>query len=310
MTMDNYDRYTIAKGFIDGKDKDARPIYGLFIAVAFGKELVYFAERFSCDVIDRNISWAEMVGMLNAAPDESREENLARYEKELHQYVEMSRLFQSESGVLDAKDIEHKITYFCSDILGINAITFVELTALAKDDLVSLMPFLKMDGSDAAGSDAREGNGDAEEEHFFGEETPHKERKRDLFVSCEPVLDQVKGIAVSDLSVGSSVSCRLPHESVYYKFFKGRFPDFDGVITGEVTGIKVSEDAPAVVALDLADGIAGIMKISGKVRIALAEKHAAEAMENNSARSVELILAGASVILFLCLLGVLLYILS
>lgn len=308
--MDNHDRYTIAKGFIDGKDKDARPIYGLFLAVAFGKELVYLAERFSHELIDRNISWAEMVGLLNSQPDESREESLAQYEKELRQYVEMSRLFQSDSSVLDAKAIEHKITYFCSDILAINAITFLELTALAKDDLVSLMPFLKNDGTGVAGEDARPEYGDEEEEHFFEESTAHKERKRDLFVSCEPVLDPVRGIAVSDLSVGDSVSCRLSHESVYYKFFKGRFPDFDGVITGEVTGIKVSEDAPAVVALDLVDGIAGIMKISGKVRISLAEKHDSEETENGSERSVEVILAGASVILFLCLLGVLLYILS
>jgi translation initiation factor IF-1 len=101
------------------------------------------------------------------------------------------------------------------------------------------------------------------------EETPSRE---DLVIRCEPVLDPVNGIAANELGIGESVLAKLPQDSVFFKLLSRNVPDFNGIITATVTGILMNELGTSNISLSLSDGVTGLMKMSGKVRIKVAPK--------------------------------------
>ena len=308
----NSSKYTIAKGFINGRDSNARTVFGLFLAATSGEGIAYLREIFSYEPIDTAASWETLLALLEDPRVPDRDAELIRYEHELHEFIDINRLFYSTKGHLDAKQIERKISYFCSDILNISAITFLELSEVGPGDLYALFPSLKESTDTPATDDNEERADDRDTEKLTsddmaGGEPSDDDEEGEIFVACEPVLDPVTGVALNDLQVGDVVACHLPETSTFYKFFMRGYPRFDGTLNGIITGIQLDEYGTATVALKLADGVSGALRLSGKVRIKMLAKGADV---KKSTLSMEVVLAFSSVVVFLGIMGVLLYKLS
>lgn len=298
------ERHTLAKGFINGRDQSGRPVYGLFVAAASPTDLIYASEMFSYDQVDADASVEIIQSLLETSKTSEKTPQIVHYEKEFHQFMEISRLFQNTKGYLDAKDIERKISYFCSDTLGFSAITFLEMNEVASGELLAIFPFLLRE--DEKKKEVESGPSEGEDEN--GAKSGGA-KDGVVFVACEPVLDPVSGIALNDLMIGDVIVCRLPEDSSFYKFFSGSRPEFDGILRGVITGIQLGEYGIATVAIELSEGISGALRISGKVRIKRLATVSNSSDDSKNA-SIEMLLAISSVVVFLSVMGVLLYKLS
>jgi hypothetical protein len=302
-------KFVIAKGFIDGKDASGRPVHGLFISASACQKILYFKEIFTNEPIDRTLPWPALLAMLNDEnADMQTNHALARRGKEFHEFVVTNRLLEYGRGHMDAKDIERRISYFCSNSLDLSAVTFLDLTTVEEDDLYALMPFI----SEQSGAPDEEEHGGepgadiGEDRGVFGDE---EETPGEVFIACEPVLDPVSGVAISGLSVGDTIVTRLPETSSFYQFLVNKNPAFDGNIEGDITGVRMNEYDMAVVAVKLADGISGTMKLSESVRVKRVERLTdGAALPPEKARiSTEVIFAALSVAIFLMIMGFLMY---
>lgn len=305
-------KYTIAKGFINGRDGSSRSVFALFVAAVSASGTAYLKELFTYETIDTEAPWETLLAMLEAPKPQDRDADLARYEHEFHEFIDINRPFYSTKGHLDAKQIERKISYFCSDILDISAITFLDLSEVGAADLYALFPSLMESANAPAKTGAEAAADDRDEEKLtssdvVSSEPLSDEEKGEIFAACEPVLDPVSGVALSDLQIGDVVACRLPETSTFYKFCMRGYPKFDGTLSGVITGIHLDEYGTATVALKLADGVSGALRLSGKVRIKILAKGADV---KRTTLSIEVVLAFSSVIVFLGIMGVLLYKLS
>lgn len=303
-------QYSVLKGFIHGRDVGTRPIYGAFVAVGSPSGLVYHGERFSSEPIESSLNWTSLIALFGEshAEEKAEAETLGKYERELHTYIEMTRGFLGEKGPMDNKAVEKKIAYFCSDVLEMSVITFVELTPMDESELLFTMPFLRERlHKKHEAPEEKKFPEEADKPEGFPPDTPGTPDASEVFIACLPVLDPVSGVAVSNLSVGDTVYCRLPEDSAFYKLFRRSLPSFDGVVTGEVTGVQLSETGSSIVALRLSDGVSGALKISGKVRIRTLASGMFGKTAASREMSVEIALAAAGVVFFLCLLGILVY---
>jgi hypothetical protein len=263
-------KFVIAKGFIEGRDAAGRSVYGLFISASGYQKTLYFREIFTNDPIDRAQPWPALLALLN---DESAQQptspSLSKYKGEFHNFAAANRLFEHGRGHMDPREIEHKISYFCSHVLNLSAVTFLELTTVMEDDLSALIPFISEQSDDAERRE-KETDVNAEEDDDESqdlEKNDEQETRSEIFIACEPVLDPVSGIATGKLSVGDAIMTRLPETSSFYQFLTSENPSFDGIIEGNVTGIRINEYDVATVAVKLADGISGALKLSGSVRV-------------------------------------------
>jgi hypothetical protein len=138
--------------------------------------------------------------------------------------------------------------------------------------------------------------------------------KEDIAIRCEPILDPVKGLAMNELTVGDSVMTRLPADSVFFKLMARNIAGFDGVIAANVTGILQNELGTATISLALSDGIMGVMKLSGKVRVKTAGATAEAKRKPGPHSPLEIppgaVFGAAGIVVFLSLLAMLFYILK
>ncbi|MDR1943204.1 MAG: hypothetical protein LBQ19_00110 [Synergistaceae bacterium] len=305
--FDRFESYSIARGFIHGSEKNSRRLCGLFLGVASGLKLCYLGVRFTLDPVDKDVSWEELLSLLKSTESE-RNETLVNYENRLHDFLERERVLLSSKRALDRKAIERKTTYFCADVLGVSAVTFVELSSVTGEEIFTLLPFLKEgdeegkkesglseDGEDKKGLDCGEGDENTADE---------------IFIPCDPIIDPVLGIQASKLAVGESVYCRMPENSPFYKICAASVAGFDGVVKGEVTGVKINEIGTSVVALNLADGISGALKLSPNVSIKKVRRDdgAPSGAEDRLPRNILLVAAGVTILL--CAMRILFHFLS
>ena len=288
--------YNVTKGFINGHEKNSSPVYGVFLGVSSKMTLHLLMARFAAEPIEMEISQSELLALLNAP--RAQEENggeercrpLLKYEESLKHYIESNRILLSENGSLDAKAIERNITYFCSSELEISAVSFVDVI----NDPDSASALL-----DACG--AGKGNkGWAEDEDGDSRKDGSDKKPDEIFIECAAVIDPVAGSPVSKLVIGQEVCCRLPETSPFYEICRTSLPGFDGIVTGSVTGTKINEFGNAVVAVSLAEGISGTMKVQGNVWIKIAKTaHPDQANPANYelARDIALGTVGAALLL-------------
>jgi hypothetical protein len=105
----------------------------------------------------------------------------------------------------------------------------------------------------------------------------------------------------------------LPQDSVFFKLLSNNIANFDGIITATVTGILMNELGTSNISLALSDGVTGLMKMSGKVRIKMAPRQD-ESKKNKASTPFELpagfAFGMAGVIIFVFALFVVYYILK
>lgn len=313
------DKLSIVKGFIDARDEKQAGLYGVFLGVASRFDVKFTRSLFSHEPIDQRLSWQALLSFLREKKTSARDQALSDMESRLENFLASGRLLSSAVKSMNGKSIEQQVNLFCSDDLRLRSVTFVEITPVEEEELLPFEADDQKQGEEKnEAQDTDEGRGVDPEGGVPVDEEEKNEKK--LFVACEPILDPVSGVAISDLEVGVNIVCKLPEDSIYYKLFVSRFPDFEGSVTGEITGIRINELGTAIVGVSLADGISGVLKLSGKVRIRLANKNKEEFLKNredawgpwNGEDAFPLGFAFGSTVVFLllCLIGALLYFLS
>jgi hypothetical protein len=304
MGIEGYDgKCVIIKCTINGKDASGGPVYGLFMCVVDSEELLYEGEIFSSSPLDAEASLSEIYALLISPRPDIRVESLSKYEEELGRFIRTSRMFQNEKNLNDPKALEHKITYFCTSTLSLNSISFLEINEMTRGEIYLIIPSLKK-------NDESDGDDAPEEISLIVEDGKSGEGGLpDVVVACDPILDPVLGVAVGDLALGTIIRCKLREGSIFYSLMENASPDFDGTVTGDVTAVSVSELGSAVVALKLSEGVTGAMKLAGSVRVKIVSKPA-PAVAPHKRPSVEIVLATAGVIVFLCILAALMRFLS
>jgi hypothetical protein len=268
--MNDFNRnfsYNLIKGLINGHEKNSSPIYGVFLGVSAEASLYLLKTRFTAEPIETGIAREDLLALLNAprthgkedgeGGDEKSGDSLLEYEERLNDFIKSKNLLVSEKGTIDAKAIERKITYFCSSELEINAVTFVDVIDASPDEAVSLI----------ASCAPNSGEGKNEGECAAEEDAGEGKRTDEIFIECAAVIDPVAGLPISKLVKGQEICCRLPETSPFYKICQSGIPDFNGIVSGSVTGIKVNEFGSAIVAVSLAEGISGAIKVQSNIWI-------------------------------------------
>jgi len=284
---------------IDGKDSFGTELYGVYISVVESGVSLFNGAFFGREPIGESFSIAEMIALVNSQHPEERAEELTNFESSLDNFVQTSQLFVSDKNLSDPKSLEHKITYFCTTVMSLNAITFVEVVNMPKSELSEIIPSLVNDGEgDADEETSPDSDGDDAEEAL-----------PDVAIRCDPVLDPVNGVSVAKLSVGTMVYCKMREDSAYYNLMAKVSPGFDGIVAGDVAGVRENEQGSMTVVVKLSDGVTGAFKALSNIRLKLVEKPVAGSSISNRF-SVEIIFAVAGVIIFLCLMAILLHYLT
>jgi hypothetical protein len=166
---------------------------------------------------------------------------------------------------MNAKPAEQAVSRFCIDHLKLKAVCFASFVKASDADMEL---FRKPVASPPPEYDQTELPGESQPEPEASRETTGSvEKEREIFVRCDPVLDPVSGVAMNDLSAGTHIYGRLAPDSIVYKLLAKNNRNFDGIISAQVSGIAMNNLGTATVSLILSDGIAGVMKLSGKVRV-------------------------------------------
>ncbi|MDR3279174.1 MAG: hypothetical protein LBT23_01565 [Synergistaceae bacterium] len=298
-------KIAVIKCVINGHDANSNPIHGFCMGVMDDNDLLYHGELFSREPIDSVASLSELYAKLTSPRPEMRTAELSEYENSLAGYIASSRLLQGEKNIADPKAMEHKITYFCSSVLGLNAISFLEMQEMSREDLYLIIPALRKADDDknmtSPGDEARASAGGADEEV---KSTP------DVVVACDPILDPVSGIPASALAAGDSVFCKLKEDSVFYSMMKSAVENFDGIVSGEVSAAQMNDMGSVTLAIQLSDGITGAIRIAGTVRVKAVRLAAPEPAMRKSPHQMAIAFAVAGVVAFLCVMGLLLRFLS
>ncbi|MCL2684399.1 MAG: hypothetical protein FWE55_04065 [Synergistaceae bacterium] len=294
--------YVVVTCRIDGKESSGA-VYGISVSVVDEHVLVYNGVFFDNEPIDPSLPPSEMISLTNSARPNERPETFSSFESSLDDYIRTSRIFQNDKSLNDLKSLEHKITYFCTSAMSLNALTFLGVGRIAKNELNQIIS-----PPDAPNDEGGENNG--EENLLAGGDEDAEDAPSEVAVMCDPVLDPVNGVSAGDIAVGTTIYCKMREGSTFYNLMEKVSPGFDGTVTGDVTGVKVNELGRATVAVNLSDGMTGAIKVASNVRIKVAEKTEAAGDAPSNQFGVEVIFAVAGVIIFLCIMAVLFHYLS
>jgi hypothetical protein len=256
----------LVKGFVNGHGKNSLPIYAVFLGMSDGRSERLLRTRFLMEPVERDTPWSDLVTLLNAptepAEDGNRENSdpMQGYAERLRLFIHSERILMTEKKELDTKAIERDVTHFCAYDLDINAITFVDVTRVSESEASSMLTeFREKAPGDANGEDGQQAD---DAEPAADEENPNE-----VFIECGVVIDPVAGLPASKLSEGQEIHCRLPADSPFYKICETNLPNFNGIVTANVTGVKTNEFGNSVIAVSLAEGITGVMKVKGNIWI-------------------------------------------
>ena len=282
---------------IDGKDAFGMDRNAISVNVVDDNLLVYNRTLFSAEKFEEQLTLRDMVSLIDSSSEGERLEELKTLESSLDDYAISSRLFQSENNINDPKALEHAITYYCTTVLSLNAITFLELTPASRKELSKFIPSLKHGGIETDADEEIPSGGDNNED---GEALPN------TAILCDPVLDPVNGVPIEDLAAGEVLYCKLREGSVFYNLMEKISPDFDGIVTGDVMGVSVNELGTAAVEVILSEDVTGTIKVPANVRLKMASDSdiTITAPQN---LLVKVIFAVLGVIFFLCLMAILLH---
>ncbi|MDR1137810.1 MAG: hypothetical protein LBK91_05765 [Synergistaceae bacterium] len=306
--------YLIVKGYIDAKDERGSPLFGTLLAVVSRRDLKYLSVMFSRDKSCKSMEWNELLPLHRGRENEPyRDPMLKRHEDELFKYLAHGSILNSIAKNYNAKQTEQAISRYCLDKMQLKAVSLIEFFE-ASDEAIALF---EHSGDAAAGETPKTGEAPLETAETDGagvpsEDVSESKNKDTLIIRCEPILDPVGGIAMSEINIGEVVMTRLPSDSVFFKLLSKNISGFDGVVTASVTGVLMNELGTATISLALADGITGVMKLSGKVKVKTAAPGREERDENRGGQMeipAELVFVLAGVTLFLCGVAILYYIL-
>ncbi|MDR1966383.1 MAG: hypothetical protein LBQ36_06705 [Synergistaceae bacterium] len=268
--------YIIVKGYVDAKDERGNALYGTILGLVSRRDIKYLSVMFSRDKIPKSMEWNDLLAAHKDKGDsEERDPAIVRREDGLLQYLDHAGVLNVIAKNHNTKQAEQSISRYCMESLQLKAISLVEYLD-ASDDDISVFEAEKAaeagpwddSGGEGAPSD-QDGDGSADEA-----ESENAPKGRDeIAVRCDPILDPVNGVAMNELNVGERILAKLPGDSVFFKLLSRNIRGFDGVVMAEITGILLNELGTATISLSLSEGISGVMKLSGKIRVKVAPAH-------------------------------------
>jgi hypothetical protein len=267
--------YYIIQGFIDAKDDRGRSVNGTFVALASRRDIKYTSVLFGNVEENKSLSWSELLPLHEeAAKDEGRDPLLMHHEEGLLKFLRTSLLLSNVAKNLNAKPAEQAISRFCLEHLKLKSVCFVKFFAATEEDIAQ---FEKDKPEQTNEADIKSEPPFPEDPYIHDQDVENRpenggKNSRELFIRCDPVLDPIRGVAMNELAVGDNVYGRLPSDSVIYKLLAKNNSKFDGTVTAKVSGILLNDLGTATVSLTLSDGIAGVMKLSGKVKVKIANE--------------------------------------
>ena len=269
--MDMTKNYLV-QGFIDARDERQGALSILLLAVATRRDLLSIDILVSDGAINKGLSWEEMLPILRAPKAPDRPPQYEKIENDLKDFIDLGRHLQNIAKNRNTKPVEQAISRYCGDHFHLKAVTFLNSTEISSDALALILEKKESEepknkpktGGKKEETDTDTDTGTETEAETAGEE---KKELQGIFIRCEPLLDPVHGIAMMDLHPGDVVFATLPADSVFYKLFLNQFPQFDGTINAEITGIVHNDTGSATVSMNIAEDISGLMKLTGRVRI-------------------------------------------
>jgi hypothetical protein len=266
--------FVIVKGYIDAKDDHGRAHYGSILGVVSRREVKYLNVMFSRNESLKTVNWQDLLPVLcGKYQDTDRDPMIFHHEEELFKYLQSCAVLTTIAKNHSTKQAEQAISRYCLENLHLKAVSLMECFDATDEDIA----IFENEGG-ASGPSSTGGKREEEPEPEIAEnaqEPEHSEEtqsKEEIVIRCEPVLDPVNGIAANELAIGESVLAKLPQDSVFFKLLSKNIANFDGIITTTVTGILLNELGTAAVSLVLSDGVTGLMKTPGKVRIKIARQ--------------------------------------
>jgi hypothetical protein len=260
--------YIIVKGFIDAKEERGRTIYGTLVALVSRRNVNFASVWFSREEIPRDIEWDELLRLhAEKGRDDERDPFAVRNEELLSDFLFRSNALNGIAKNNNAKSAEQTISRFCLDQLQLKAVSFLDFVD-AKGNDIDYIESLKADAHESE-HEADPASGQDAANDLAGGEGDDK-TANEIFVKCDPVLDPVNGVAMNELRIGDTIFAKLPEDSVFFKLLAKTHSAFDGTISADVTGILLNELGTATISLSLSDGVSGVMKLSGKVKIKVA----------------------------------------
>ncbi|GHV57626.1 hypothetical protein FACS1894216_22180 [Synergistales bacterium] len=306
--MDNIgnelESFVIVHGYVDAKNESDDNVRGSFLAVASRRHIKYISVVFGLGAESQSEHWKELLAShLRAKESSDRNIRDTQYERELERFLRDGAELNLIARNLNTKPAEQAVSRYCSDALKLKAVCFINFVAAASEDLEAFnMPGGESSKPEAEkkGSELLETNaaGDGAEMDYDG----LPEESKDIFIKCDPILDPVFGVAMNELRTDDLVYAQLRPDSVFYKLISGTNPSFDGTITATVTNMLVNEYGTSIISLTLAEGVVGVMKLSGKVKIRAAAplKPSGKRTKGKFAQTnipPELVLGGAALLL-------------
>jgi hypothetical protein len=229
------------------------------MCVADARDIKYDGAIFSIGAITVNMDTPlpELYAALEAPRVNEHRGEMMKYENDLKNYVRTSRLFHGEKNTGDPKAMERTISYFCTSVMSLNAVSFLELTSMSLGELyLAIPPLERKDRLESSEAGKRPANGGTKDAASRGIEIP-----------CDPVLDPAAGVPADALSAGDVVCCKIREDSEFFNRMFKKSAAFDGTVSGEITAINFSEPGSAVISLKLSDGVSGTLKLTGKAGI-------------------------------------------
>ena len=259
--------FVIIKGFIDARDERGKAIFGTLLSLVSRREIKYLSVMFSHEETPKSITWNDLLLLhKEKASERDRYPMMIHQEEEFFKFLRQGTVLNNVAKNHNTKQAEQSISRYCLDSLQLKAVSFIEFSEALEGDMeVFALEEGHTDDSPEVEAETPPDSSDSEDQE---EEKPTEPKaKEDVAVRCEPILAPVGGVAMNELSIGDTVMVSLPADSVFYKLLSRNVRGFDGVISANVTGLLQNELGTATVSLSLAEGINGVMKLSGKVRI-------------------------------------------
>ncbi|MDR1651432.1 MAG: hypothetical protein LBR87_06570 [Synergistaceae bacterium] len=303
--------FIIIKGYIDAKDGRGNSLFGTVLALASRREIKYLSVMMSNDKVPKSLEWRDLLVMhRDREKQDGRDPLIVHHEDEIFRYLQKSTVLNNVAKNHNTKQAEQAISRFCLESLQLKAVSLMEYFDASEIDIAL---FEKEGGSVSAAPAGKEEEVPAQKPEEDGSVPPEDgaRGKDEIVIRCEPILDPVRGVAMNELNVGEKVLAKLPEDSVFFKLLSRNIPGFDGVVAGSVTGILLNELGTATISVTLSDGISGVMKLSGKVRIKTSPKEAGRPAPRRRRDIPEgLVFGSAAAVLLLTAIAVVWYILN
>ncbi|MDR0765037.1 MAG: hypothetical protein LBE65_05535 [Synergistaceae bacterium] len=308
--------FMIVKGYIDARDERGRPLYGSVLGVVSRREVKYLNVMFSGDESLKTVEWRDLLPALrDKHPKSGRDPGILHNEGVLFDYLRNETVLNAVAKNRNIKQAEQAISRYCAESLHLKAVSLMECFDATEEDI----GFFETEGGPAGPSSTGGGPEEPAEETAEsesaqdaeqGDETPSAEN---IVIRCEPILDPVNGIAANELKMGEAVLARLPRDSALFGLLSNNIANFDGIITSTVTGIFLNEFGTSNISLSLSDGVTGLMKLSGRVKLKIVPKQQDEPKKNTARVPVKFLygfwFGMAAVIIFILATAVVSYIL-